>query len=734
VRTLARSIGVGTYPVSPKMGDPGSVWDLLPVGKRIKGANIAMRPNQDYNLDCALLWGNWEWDAWLKPQIDVAKNLGANTIRLYGTQKARIAASGYTPQLPLSTYLDRWEQFFNYLRSQGMYAYPCMGFDSAIFDARYGWTPDVDVLAAEYAQVVRFMVKHRDIIFGVDLANESVGWANQTAAGKTQTNGTIVYRACKDAAPGLRFTWSMFFVRAPTPPVNFPNAGSYDYIDVHLYYGGVGDVSGTNNPLETDLDNTLAYYANTPVLVGEFGMNMQAGATARQNRYSALRDLANHQAAGGARLAGVEQWAIGVQDSNALNDWGIADGSLNVRSDVQAIYASFPTTLATLRPAPPTNVAAVGAATQVTVSWTGSNMGEPTTTDYAVQYRLTDTQTWSTFAHAPTTATSLVVTGLTNLEEYDFRVAAVNDNGSSIWSATVIGVPVAASPSVPGKPRSVTALPGNTQATVSWLAPASNGGAALSDYTVQYRIVGAGSWTTFAHAASTATSIVVTGLVNGSIYEFQVAAVNAQGTGSFALTTPATPSTATIYAADDFNRADAAVLGSTSTGAKAYTVAAQGTGTPIFGIKRGRAYAAKGTTGQYDVNTQATFDAAVADNFTIGADVGDSPDQFGLAIRAQDANNLIFLVNDVTAGDLQLYKIVATATTKLSGSSGVGKQAAIGDRIEVSVAGHVYTVKKNGVTQYAITNAGAEFAAITKHGIRTAAGRAPQWDNLRVTA
>jgi titin len=134
--------------------------------------------------------------------------------------------------------------------------------------------------------------------------------------------------------------------------------------------------------------------------------------------------------------------------------------------------------------------------TEVTLSWTvpGSDGGSAVT-EY--QYRVSDDagSTWSPdWTDVPdgsdsgadrSDERSYTVTGLDNGVLHTFEVRAVNVVGEGA-PASATSTPV----TVPEAPASLNATPGDTQATLAWTAPASDGGSAVTGYEYRYKTTG----------------------------------------------------------------------------------------------------------------------------------------------------------------------------------------------------------------------------------------------------
>jgi LPXTG-motif cell wall-anchored protein len=199
--------------------------------------------------------------------------------------------------------------------------------------------------------------------------------------------------------------------------------------------------------------------------------------------------------------------------------------------------ASGPSNSVTPLPAPPGTPSAVAGDASAAVSWAAGN---PAPTGYTV--------TSSPGALTCTTATlGCTVNGLTNGTPYTFTVTANYPGPHTATSGASSSVtPLGA----PGVATGVVASAGNGQAGVSWTAPSSNGGAAITGYNVTSSPSG-GS------CSGSTTSCTVTGLSNFTPYTFTVTATNAAAkTGPSSSTSnsvtplPAAPGTPSAIAGD----------------------------------------------------------------------------------------------------------------------------------------------------------------------------------------
>ena len=130
-------------------------------------------------------------------------------------------------------------------------------------------------------------------------------------------------------------------------------------------------------------------------------------------------------------------------------------------------------------------------------------------------------------------ANSCTVTGLSDGIAYTFVAQAVNSVGLSGASSPSAAVSPLGPPSVP---TNVTATAGDGEATVSFAAPLSDGGSAITGF-----VVTAKPGNAQCTAQANETSCVVQGLTNGTKYSFEVAVINVLGESPKATTNTVTP-------------------------------------------------------------------------------------------------------------------------------------------------------------------------------------------------
>ena len=131
-----------------------------------------------------------------------------------------------------------------------------------------------------------------------------------------------------------------------------------------------------------------------------------------------------------------------------------------------------------------------------------------------------------TFAAGITTSSG--VPTLPSGQSAALRVASYS-GGTVVYATMTGGTGGGSAPAVPGQVTNLSTSNTTTSSiTLTWQAPASGG--AVSNYTVQYRITGTTTWSTFITTLTT-TSDTVTGLLASTSYDFQVYGVNGGGAG-----------------------------------------------------------------------------------------------------------------------------------------------------------------------------------------------------------
>lgn len=179
----------------------------------------------------------------------------------------------------------------------------------------------------------------------------------------------------------------------------------------------------------------------------------------------------------------------------------------------------------TATPTPPINLTANGASTtSIRLNWTNTWSGVFTD----IQYRQVGTSIWSDAPSTALDASTSLVLGLAPRTSYEFQIRSRTATWTSDWVGPVTGTTQGDPPSPPNS----LAASGTTSTAigVSWVNTATNADA----IEVEFRLVGAGSWTTTPVLAPTATSTTLTGLAPSSNYEIRVRATNASGASVWA--------------------------------------------------------------------------------------------------------------------------------------------------------------------------------------------------------
>ena len=312
----------------------------------------------------------------------------------------------------------------------------------------------------------------------------------------------------------------------------------------------------------------------------------------------------------GSAVTGATCTATTSATSGSCTITGLTNGSQYTfkavtNSTANSSSASSAASIATISitpakaPEAPTGVTTTSGTGKITVGWSAPDDNGSPITSYTVT---SSPGGFTCTALAPAT-TCDVSTGLVAGTAYTFTVTATSAVGTSLASTASTNSSINAAPSAP---RNVTAIKGNTTATVSWDAPLDSRGSDVTGYT-------ATAYTSGNVIAGTCTSIaptetcIINGLTNGTPYTFKVTATNGIGTSAQSTaSSAATPSTvpnaptgvtaasgdaqATITFTAPTNNGGSAVTGYTVTASNGSTISGTTSPLTLTGLTNGTAY------------------------------------------------------------------------------------------------------------------------------------------------
>ena len=199
------------------------------------------------------------------------------------------------------------------------------------------------------------------------------------------------------------------------------------------------------------------------------------------------------------------------------------------------------------KPVRPTGLSATPGNGQVTLAW--SDPEDDSITGYQVQQRKGSDAWggWTAISGSDATTVSHTVRGLDNDSEYRFRIRARNAGGNGAQSAVARATPTATI-TRPAAPTGLSAAAGNRQVTLSWTDP-NNPTITQWQYRQKAGSGAWGEWTDMGGSGAATTRYEVSGLDNGTAYQFEVRAVNGAGNGAGpdapVSATPTAPATST---------------------------------------------------------------------------------------------------------------------------------------------------------------------------------------------
>ena len=184
-------------------------------------------------------------------------------------------------------------------------------------------------------------------------------------------------------------------------------------------------------------------------------------------------------------------------------------------------------------PEPPTNLRARAISTsEIELSWRApANDGGSSIVGYRIRGWAEDAPGWVTLVdNTGSTATVYLHEGLAPASTWRYQVMAINAAGAGAASNTDTATTAAAPP---GPPREPAASPrGPHWIELTWRAPESAGGVAISGYQIEVYEEGSATWTVLeSNTRTTVTLFHHLQLDPGTTWYYRISAINSVGTG-----------------------------------------------------------------------------------------------------------------------------------------------------------------------------------------------------------
>lgn len=361
-------------------------------------------------------------------------------------------------------------------------------------------------------ELMRFIrKKHVSVIIGLILVAGLLAPANLTSstAGEVSspTGGTLSFSASDEDLINYDNTQTSRLVGDVSFSLTADNSLGFDAGGIYAYKGPADEVEIT-----IQVQSGYMFDLSTIKIMASSGnVNFNARYANGETDSFTINGISDST---------LTQFASFQKPTNNLTKIVLSSTNYAIFQDIEFTNIKIIPALPTVTTSPASNITTSSAVLNGTVNAQGDS------TTISFQYGLT-TAYGDSFPATPGNLSSSIAesvsASLSNLSPnttYSYRIVATNaagtTNGANQTFTTFADLP--------GQPQSVGVTAGDGMAMVTFTAPGSNGGAAITGYIVT---ASPGGIT----ASGISSPISVTGLTNGTPYTFTVAATNSVGTG-----------------------------------------------------------------------------------------------------------------------------------------------------------------------------------------------------------